>query len=452
MPTSDTPPDGLPTPRRHWATVAIWLAMSLSVLDGSIANIALPTIAKDLGANPVSAIWVVNAYQIAITMSLLTVSSLGDILGYKRVYMAGLAPFVIASLVCATSTSLPALAAARFAQGLGAAGIMGVNGALVRFTWPKAKLGRGLGYNALVVSLASATGPSIAAAILSFASWQWLFAVNLPIGIVGLVIGSRSLPVIPTGSQRLDRVSAALNALTFGPFFLGLADLVHGGVAGRATIELAIGLIAGLALVRREWGRPHPLVPLDLMRIPLLRLSYMTSITAFAALAGTMICLPFYLLGRFGFSHIEIGLLITPMPLGIATAAPLSGRLVERYPAGLLGGIGLAFLSIGALLLAGLPAHPPLALAALGTFVVGFGFGIFQTPNNRTLLGTAPPERSGAAGGMQATARLVGQTFGAVLVALMFRIGGPASGASLLAAAVLAGTATIFSLRRLSVR
>ncbi len=349
------------------------------------------------------------------------------------------------------ATDLTMLSVARFAQGLGAAGIMGVNGALVRFTWPRDKFGRGLGYNALVVSIASATGPSIAAAILSLASWQWLFFVNVPIGLISLAIGARTLPIIPTGSQRFDWGSAALNALAFGMFFLGLADFVHGSAATRATITLAIGLIAGAALVKREWRRPKPLVPLDLVRIPLLRLSYMTSVSAFAAQVAVMVCLPFYLSGRFGFDHVAIGLLITPMPLGIAAAAPLSGRLVERYPAGLLGGIGLAIQGTGACLLAILPDHSPYMLVGLGTALVGFGFGIFQTPNNRTLLGTAPPERSGAAGGAQATARLVGQTFGAVLVALMFRIGGPASRDSLLAAALLAGVATFFSLRRLSV-
>jgi DHA2 family multidrug resistance protein-like MFS transporter len=442
--------DGLPIPRRYWATAAIWLAMSMSVLDASIANIALPTIARDLGADPVSAIWVVNAYQIAITMTLLTVASLGDTLGYKRVYMVGLTLFVAASLCCAMSHNLPTLAAARFAQGLGAAGIMGVNGALVRFTWPRAKLGRGVGYNALVVAIAAAAGPSIAAAILAWASWQWLFAVNVPLGLISLAIGSRCLPVIATSGGRLDAISAMLCAATFGPFFLGVADFVHGGTETRATIELAVGLAAGFLLVRREWGRPKPLFPLDLVRIPLLRLSYMTSITAFAAQMGSLISLPFYLQGRFGFTHVETGLLITPMPLGIALAAPFSGRLVERYPAGLLGGIGLVILAAGASLLAVLPDHPAAAIVGLGTALIGFGFGIFQTPNNRTLLGTAPPERSGAAGGMQATARLVGQTSGAVLVALMFRMTGSASRASLLMAALLAGVATVFSLRRLS--
>jgi DHA2 family multidrug resistance protein-like MFS transporter len=442
--------DGVPTPRRYWATIAIWLAMGMSVLDASIANIALPTIAHDLGASAVASIWVVNAYQIAITMALLTIASIGDIIGYKRIYLCGLSLFVVASLGCVLATSLTGLAAWRFLQGFGAAGIMGVNGALVRFTWPRAKLGRALGYNALVVAVASATGPSIAAAILALGSWQWLFAVNLPIGLIALTIGLRCLPVTPKSGHRFDALSAAMSAATFGPVFLGLADLVDGGGDWRAFAEIAFGLLMGILLVRRERGLPAPLVPVDLIRVPLLRLSYGTSICSFAANTAAIVSLPFYLQGRFGFDHVATGLLITPMPLGIAIAAPLSGRLVERFPAGLLGAIGLMTLAGGALLLAGLPDHPPALLVGFGTALFGFGFGIFQTPNNRILIGVAPAHRSGAAAGMQATARIIGQTIGAVLVAAMFRLAGPAGRASLIAAAVLAVVATVLSLRRLS--
>ena len=174
--------NGLPTPRRYWSVVAIWLAITMAVLDASIANVALPAIARDLHAAAAESIWVVNAYQLAIVVALLPLAALGELLGYRRVFQAGLVLFVLASLGCAFAHTLPELTAARAAQGFGAAGVMSVNGALVRFTYPHSQLGRGVGLNALVVSVAAALGPTVASAILAVGSWQWLFAVNVPIG------------------------------------------------------------------------------------------------------------------------------------------------------------------------------------------------------------------------------------------------------------------------------
>src|ERR1700742_4172981 len=186
-------PDGLPVPRRYWSVAAIWLAMTMSVLDGAIANVALPTIAGELHASAASSIWVVNAYQLAITVTLLPLAALGDRLGYRRVYMAGLLVFTLGSLGCALSHSLPTLTLARVFQGLGAGGIMSINAALVRFTYPKKFLGRGIGLNALVISVSAALGPTVAAAILARWSWEWLFAINVPIGVLAFAIGGRAL-------------------------------------------------------------------------------------------------------------------------------------------------------------------------------------------------------------------------------------------------------------------
>src|SRR5678815_645410 len=181
-----TSSDGLPTPRRYWSVAAIWLAMCMSVLDGAIANVALPTIARDLNASAASSIWIVNAYQLAITVTLLPLAALGDRLGYRRVYMAGLLVFVLGSLGCVLSHTLPQLTAARVLQGLGAGGIMSINAALVRFTFPKRLLGRGIGLNAMVISISAAIGPTVAEAILARGSWQWLFAINLPLGLLAV--------------------------------------------------------------------------------------------------------------------------------------------------------------------------------------------------------------------------------------------------------------------------
>ena len=183
--------DGLPLPQRYGAIATIVIGISMAVLDGAIANVALPTIAKDLNASPASSIWIVNAYQIAIVISLLSLSFLGDMFGYRRVYQCGLVVFTLTSLFCALSDSLHTLTLARIAQGFGGAALMSVNTALIRLIYPHRHLGRGMGINSFIVAVSSAAGPTIAAAILSVASWQWLFAINVPAGAARAVTAGR---------------------------------------------------------------------------------------------------------------------------------------------------------------------------------------------------------------------------------------------------------------------
>lgn len=441
--------DGLPTPRRWWSAAAIWLAISMSVLDGAIANVALPTIARDLGAAPAMSVWVVNAYQLAITVLLLPLAALGDRIGYRRVYLPGLVLFVAGSLACAAAGTLDQLIAARMVQGVGAAAVMSMNAALVRATYPAAQLGRGIGYNALVLSLSAAVGPTLAAAILGIASWPWLFAINLPVGAAALAIGLRALPNARGRSGRFDVASALLSAAALGGLVLGAETLVREGGRLGATL-LVGGAVAAVLLVRRERGRTAPLVPLDLLAKPLFALSIATSITSFAAQMLAFVTLPFLFQSVLGRSVVESGLLMTPWPLAIAVAAPIAGRLADRYPAGLLGGAGLALFSGGLFALALLPPGPADANIAWRMALCGLGFGFFQSPNNRAILGAAPRERSGAAGGMLATARLLGQTTGAVTAAAGFHMAGvAASPRLLLLAAVAAAVAAGVSLLRL---
>lgn len=446
------PPDGLPTPRRYFAILAIWMAMAMSVLDGSIANVALPTIGRELGADPGSSIWIVNAYQLAITVALLPLASLGDKLGYRRVYITGLAVFVAGSLACALSQNLTQLTAARVFQGLGAAGLMSINAALVRFTYPQRLLGRGIGLNAVVISISAATGPTVASAILAVAPWQWLFAINVPLGLAAIAVAVRNLPRTPGSGAPLDIPAGVLNVLTFGGLILGAESLAREG-PGAGLIPLLVGAVAGVLLVRRELPRKAPLVPLDLLRIPIFRLSIMASIVSFAAQMLAFVALPFYFQTELDRSAVETGLLMTPWPLAVAVAAPIAGRLADRYPAGILGGIGLAVFSAGLTLLAFLPPSASDADIAWRMAVCGLGFGFFQSPNNRTLVSSAPRERSGAAGGMLATARLLGQTTGAVSMAILFHaaIARPTATALSIAAAV-ALVAGFVSLLRLRVR
>lgn len=212
------PSDGLPLPQRYGAIATIIIGISMAVLDGAIANVALPTIASDLHASPASSIWIVNAYQIAIVISLLSFSFLGDMFGYRRIYQCGLAVFTLTSLFCALSDSLHMLTIARIAQGFGGAALMSVNTALIRLIYPQRQLGRGMGINSFIVAVSSAAGPTVAAAILSVASWQWLFLINVPLGIAALLFALRYLPAngAKSAMPRFDLPSAVMNALTFG--------------------------------------------------------------------------------------------------------------------------------------------------------------------------------------------------------------------------------------------
>jgi DHA2 family multidrug resistance protein-like MFS transporter len=440
---------GLPTPRRHWASLAIWLAVVMAVLDGAIANVALPTIAKELGTDPAEAIWIVNAYQLAITTMLLPLASLGDRLGYRRIFTVGLVVFTLGSAGCALSQTLPQLVAARVVQGFGAAGLMSINTALLRFTFPNHLLGRGIAYTGVVVSVSSALGPTVASAILAVGSWQWLFAVNIPVGLVAIPLAMRMLPPTPGSGLPFDFLSALLNCVAFGGLILGAESFARDGLVAGLP-QLAVGLAAGVLLVRRELPRPAPLVPVDLLRIRIFRLSILTSIASFSAQMLTFVALPFHLQTVLGRTVVETGLLMTPWPLAVALTAPISGRLADRYPAGMLGGIGQGVFAVGLISLAFIPPSASDLDIALRMIVCGVGFGLFQAPNNRTIVAAAPAGRSGAAGGMLSTARLSGQTFGAVLMAVLFHQAylAPTHAAFVLAGG-LAGAATVLSLMRL---
>jgi DHA2 family multidrug resistance protein-like MFS transporter len=414
--------DGLPLPRRYYAILVVALGLTLSVLDSAIANVALPTIARHLNASPAASIWIVNAYQLTVTISLLPFASLGDRIGYRRVYLAGLAVFTIASLGCALSNSLLTLALARMIQGFGAAGVMSVNTALVRHIYPRKSLGRGIAINAVVVAVASAVGPTIASGVLSVASWPWLFAINVPIGVAAFMGGLRALPRNTPHRAPYDYASAVMNAIVFGLVIFAVDGLGHGERRTLVAAELLGALVVGWFFVRRQLTQPVPLLPVDLLRIPVFSLSVGTSVCSFCAQMLAFVSLPFLLQETLGLSQVQTGLLMTPWPLVIVGAAPVAGVLSDRYSAGMLGGIGLLLLAAGLLSLATLGANPTTFDIVWRMALCGIGFGTFQSPNNRQMLSAAPRERSGGASGMLGTARLTGQTLGAALVALIFGI------------------------------
>lgn len=387
--------DGLPLPLRYGAILTIVIGISMAVLDGAIANVALPTIATDLHATPASSIWVVNAYQIAIVISLLSFSFLGDMFGYRRIYKCGLVVFLLSSLFCALSDSLQMLTLARVIQGFGGAALMSVNTALIRLIYPQ-----------------------------------------------------RFLP--PNGSRaskpRFDLPSAVMNALTFGLLITALSGFAQGQSLTLIGAELVVMVVVGIFFIRRQLSLPVPLLPVDLLRIPLFSLSICTSVCSFCAQMLAMVSLPFYLQTVLGRSEVETGLLLTPWPLATMVMAPLAGYLIERVHAGLLGALGLFIMAAGLFSLVLLPASPADINIIWPMILCGAGFGLFQSPNNHTIITSAPRERSGGASGMLGTARLLGQSSGAALVALMLnQFGDNGTHVSLIAAAILAVIAACVS-------
>jgi len=385
--------------------------------------------------------------------SLLSLSFLGDMLGYRRIYQAGLILFIATSLFCALSSTLTTLTVARVLQGFGGAALMSVNTALIRIIYPQRFLGRGMAINSLIVAVSSAAGPTVAAAILAVASWQWLFLINIPFGLAALWLALRFLPDNPQKArqQKFDIPSAVMNALFFGLLITALSGFSQGQPASLIVAELAALLIIGIVFVRRQLTMTVPLLPVDLLRLPLFSLSIGTSVCSFCAQMLAMVSLPFYLQNVLGRDEVATGLLLTPWPLATMVMAPAAGRLIEKYHAGLLGGLGLALFAAGLFLLAMLPAQPADADIIWRMMLCGAGFGLFQSPNNHTIISSAPRSRSGGASGMLGTARLTGQSAGAALVALMFNLfSDNGTHASLILAGGFASVAAAISLVRLT--
>jgi DHA2 family multidrug resistance protein-like MFS transporter len=442
--TQDSPRVGHTlTPREFRGMAAILMSIALATLDTAIANTALPAIAADLHASPAASVWIINAYQLAAVATLLPFAALGGVLGHRRVYLGGLILFVLSSALCAFAWSLPTLIIARVLQGVGASAIMSVNAALIGSIFPHERLGRGLGMNALVVGTSFSIGPTVASLVLSVASWPWLFAINLPIGLFALAFAWNSLPVTRLGSLPFDRLTAMLNVVTFGALIFALSQAAQLGSMSSVMIALAVFLVGGALMLKREAGHPAPMFPLDLLKRPMFALSALTAFCSFATQGLAFVSLPFFFETTLGRDPVQTGFLMTPWSVVVAMIAPFAGRMSDRYPPGLLGGIGLAMLCLGMLSLASMPADASVLSITARMILCGIGFGFFQAPNQKALMTSAPKERSSGASGTIATARLIGQATGAALVALSFGIS--SSHGPVLALSIGAGFAAVGS-------
>ena len=414
--------------KKYAAVIAILIVLVMTVLDVTLVNVALPVMADKFSISDSYAVWIVTIYQLAITMLLLPLSSVGDLFSYRRNFLIGVAVFTFSSALCAASTSFSMILISRALQGIGAACVMSVNIALTRLIYPRHILGRGLALNAMVIAIATAAGPTIAGCILSVASWHWLFLINVPFGIAAFFIGKKLLPSNPPKEHKLkfDWISGIENTIVFGLIFYALGSFARKGDLLTNSCLICIGLIVGVFYVRRQLDKEAPMLPVDLFRIRLYSLSIATSVCSFIAQNLAMISLPFLFFNSLGFSEITTGLLMTPWPLATMIVSPLAAKFVEKHNPGLTAAAGMGVYALGITLMLLLPHSEVSELnIAWRMALCGVGFGLFQTPNNIVMVIATPIQRTGGAGGMQSTARLVGQTIGATLVTLIFAISLP---------------------------
>ncbi|UAK25399.1 MFS transporter [Sphingomonas nostoxanthinifaciens] len=443
------PPAGLSGRQLYLAIAAISLGTMLTVIDGAIAAVALPTIARDLRVDNSSAVMVVTVYQLVLVMTLLPLSALGDRIGLKRMYQGGQLVFTIATVLCFFAHSLGFLLIVRALQATGAAAALSVMAAMIRRIYPANRLGRGLGLNNVVASVSGALAPTAGGLILSVAPWPWVFAAAAPPALLSLLLGRWALPDVPPRPGSYDLAGAMLNMASFGFFIAGLEALVHGDSPVVSAAVVVIGLGFGATLVFHERRASAPILPVDLLARPVMALSVAGAFTAFVASQLLTLSLPFRLQHGFGFSPGEVGAMIAPWPLTTMVVAPLAGTLSDRYPAGLLGGIGMAIATVALVLLAFLPAHPAYIDVAWRMALCGAGFGLYLSPNARLIVGSAPAARAASAGGLVSTTRLIGQTMGATGVATLLAFGFGTTRVPPLAAAALTIAALLFSVSRL---
>jgi DHA2 family multidrug resistance protein-like MFS transporter len=396
---TDTYP-GLPLPRRWWAIVAISFGTALLVLDGAIANVALPTIARDLGVTNAVITNVVTVYQLVLVMFLLPFSSLGDRLGHRRLYQYGQGLFMLSSALCLVANSFWLLLLLRVLQALGSAMALSVSSAMLRQIYPASKLGTGLGLNSVIVASSAALAPTLGGYIVSHADWQWVFVAAAPLAIVSLLLG-QSLPDPAPQDRKTDWVGSIWSALTMLLIVGGLQLGTHGTVVLGAVIGV-LGAVSLVKLVQRERQMSAPVLPVDLLSKPAIGLSALAGMASFIAAGTLMLSLPFRLQEDMGFDPQHVGMLLLPFPLTMLVVSPFSGWLSDRIAATKLGVAGMIVAICGLLLIAFMPERPSDWDIAARLAFTALGFGLFFAPNTRLLISRAPRDRAAAAGGLLA--------------------------------------------------
>lgn len=400
---------------RKWLVMsAVAMGIFLATIDGSIVNVALPTLQVALGADFAAVQWVVLSYLLAMTTLLLVVGRLADMRGKKPLFAAGYAIFTIASVLCGLAPTIGWLIAARVVQGIGGALFLALGMAIVTEAFPPQERGRALGLVGSIVSLGVVLGPTLGGVLLESLSWHWIFFVNLPVGIIGYWLVLRFVPnTQPAGNQVFDFGGAAALSISLLALLLGLTiGQRQGFVDPTALLLFVVAAVTFVAFLFIELRHPQPVIDLQLFRIRLLSVNLLTGLVTFITIAGTFIMMPFYLGNVLNYDIRQVGLLLAVFPIALGITAPLSGTLSDRYGTRPISVLGLLALMLGYALLSTLSETTTAVEYMLISIPLGVGMGLFQSPNNSAIMGSAPPERYGVASGLLAVTRTLGQTVG----------------------------------------
>lgn len=433
----ERPPDDGREHANKWAMLGIvGVGIFMATLDSSIVNISLPTIAQYFGVPLNGAVeWVIIAYLVVVAGVLLTIGRLADMIGHKPIWVAGLIIFTSGSALSGAALSLGMLIASRALQGFGGALLMAISPAMLTGAFPSSERGRALGLNAVIVALGTSAGPTLGGIITTHLSWRWIFYVNVPIGIIGVIITLLVLTErMRRGQQgRFDPLGAVLLAIGLVALTLGLSfGQEWGWSSSLLIITLVVAAIAIVALYLTEKRVRHPIIDLSLLHRRVFLSANLSLILSFLALFAVSFMMPFYLEELRGFSTETAGLLLTPLPLTIALIAPFSGVLADRFGTRWLAASGLAIACIGLVLISQLNAHSSMLDIIWRLVFTGVGQALFQSPNNSALMGDAPRAQQGSAAGFLATGRVVGQSVSVALAGAIFvGLGGAAAGAIL---------------------
>ncbi len=413
------------TPSVRWALAGLSLSMLLSSLGTSIANVALPTLAQAFNASFQEVQWIVLAYLLAVTTLIVSVGRLGDIMGHRRLLLAGILLFTVASVLCGVAPTLRLLIAARAAQGLGAAIMLALTMAFIGETVPKAKTGSAMGLFGTMSALGTALGPSLGGVLIAGFSWRAIFLVNVPLGILTFLLAYRYLPRDAQRPQAdragFDTMGTLLLALTLGAYALAMT-IGHGsfGLLNMALLFVAV-FAAGL-FVLAEARVASPLIRLAIFRDPDLSASLAMSALVSTVMMATLVVGPFYLSRTLALEETLVGIVMSIGPIISALSGILAGGVVDRLGAPFMVIIGLIAMAAGSIALSVLPAMSGIAGYIAAIAILTPGYQLFQAANNTAIMMDVQPDQRGVISGMLSLSRNLGLITGASVMGAVFAL------------------------------